>query len=626
MIFGSDFKTCKGNLYHEKKRYIENKVLIGLIIVILMGLMISVFSYYFKREDIKNSEMKNMVNISNNIDTVLDNFLGSMRTLYEIHYFDYTARDILLTDSKETDFKKRLEDSLYMDNSLKHIVGWNPGIEQATIISKYGNVYSNNPSVFAEYLEFIEAQKEANIPKEFKGTYYTQKYNKGSLFDNTTVITAIHPMYAYENSEMALMCIDIDYKALLNVLKTSVKNQKGCFYLFYEDRPVLSIHGDGYEQSRTCTEKAIKKILNQDCKSNKVSNVSCDGRRVYVTKKENILTGWSIIQLRTEGEILQDLNKSNQITMFLLVVVFAIVLLLLYWINVRILKPLIYFEANIRTYSSGDSLKLVAYEKPVSERVSSVMNSYNHLVEQVNRYIDREIIYEKNQRNTQAIALRYQINPHFLFNTLNVIGSIAEINELREVVDVTSNLSMILQYNIRGTKLVTLKEELAIANAYIEIQKVRFQNKIEIQYDVPETMLKEKIIKFILQPLLENVFKHACRKGDKSGLHIRISAVMRQSCLFLYVSDDGKGIEPEKLAKLNYMLEHEIDSQTILDEDKWEESIGLKNVIARIKNYYGNDCSIKLRSTVNLNTIVEIKLKHISFNDEISKEKEWRND
>lgn len=600
----------------NKRNYKKWHFYLWIAVVFVIGFFVCIMSYLSKREDIIKSEVKNMENTSNSIEAALDNSLGCLETLNQIHRFDFTSRRILLTDCINDDSKTKFDETMYMDNALKHIVGLYSVIAQATIITENGNVYSNQSSVFNEYLQFIDEQKKSNLREKFSGTYYTECYERCSNLASGEVFTAIHPIYVYRN-ELAVICVDIDYNALERVIQDSIKGQNGCYLFFYKKRPIMEIYEGEYQllDKENISNDFPKTVADKKFPYG-TSRVNLHVGNGYVTKKDNIMTGWTIVQYRSEKEILGTLNKSNKINMYLLSSVLLIIFIFFIWINIMVTKPLIYFEEKISKYSSTEHLQVVDYKKlRASESVQNVITSYNNLVKQVNNYIEKEIIYEKNQRTTQAIALRYQINPHFLFNTLNVIGSIAELENVPDVVEVTQNLSMIMRYNVRGTKFVKLKDEINIVDAYIRIQKVRFRDNIEVQYDVPESLMNERIIKFILQPLLENVFKHAYSKGGKEQIHVRISAKRRDQYLIINLQDDGKGIENNQLTEINHILQNETDSQTVLDEEEWSKSIGLKNVNARIKNYYGNECFIRVRSVVSSGTNVEIRLKCLGFEE-----------
>ena len=184
-----------------------------------------------------------------------------------------------------------------------------------------------------------------------------------------------------------------------------------------------------------------------------------------------------------------------------------------------------------------------------------------------------------------------------------------ELNDSPEILEVTKNLSLIMQYNIRGSKFVKLKEEIDIVEAYLKIQNVRFGNRIIIQYDISQRLLQVDVIKFILQPFIENVFSHAMPSDKKKKILIILNMYVKGEFLFIKVKDNGCGIERNTLEKINYELRTEIDSQTLLDEEKWAKSIGLKNVNARIKNYYGNECYVKLESDGIQGTEVVVCLK-----------------
>ena len=185
--------------------------------------------------------------------------------------------------------------------------------------------------------------------------------------------------------------------------------------------------------------------------------------------------------------------------------------------------------------------------------------------------------FKSMAKEAELKALQTQINPHFLFNALHTISSFVRIepNKAREII---INLSTYLRYNLENfSKLLPLHEELQQVEAYINIEKARFGNKIKTIYNIPESSLTLQLPSLIIQPLVENSIKHGILKRREGGT-VTISVIEKEKGYNIIIEDDGIGID-----------------QSIIDgiDDKIEKNIGLKNVHNRLKILYGKGLNIE---------------------------------
>ena len=201
--------------------------------------------------------------------------------------------------------------------------------------------------------------------------------------------------------------------------------------------------------------------------------------------------------------------------------------------------------------------------------------------------------------------LQFQINPHFLYNALNTISSIAILENVEYIPEIANSLSDMFRYNIKGSNIVTVGEELVQLRNYMNIQNIRFPDRFQIEIDIPEEIRACSIIKFVLQPVVENSIHHGFVKKRKKD-RLRISAERENGVLTLIVEDDGVGIEPDQVREMNERFARE-DTVTELEEDA--KSIGLANVNARLRNYYGAGGGIRVESRVGEYTKIILKLR-----------------
>jgi two-component system sensor histidine kinase YesM len=206
-------------------------------------------------------------------------------------------------------------------------------------------------------------------------------------------------------------------------------------------------------------------------------------------------------------------------------------------------------------------------------------------------------------KEVQITALKAQINPHFLYNTLETINSIAKVRKVKEISQMTKSLSSMFRYSIKGDQdFVTLGQEIENVKHYISILNIRHDNKIRFELDIAEELLVYKIPKLILQPLVENCVIHGIELKKEKGM-IQIQAFIAENQLKLIVKDDGLGMPPDLIALLQAQLDNEEEMQ-----DHLGKGIGLLNVKDRLKLYYNDKYHLKLESTLGEGTCITLRM------------------
>ncbi len=249
--------------------------------------------------------------------------------------------------------------------------------------------------------------------------------------------------------------------------------------------------------------------------------------------------------------------------------------------------------------------------------LNQLRHPYNETVERMIRrlmdYMRAPESINATRRQTQYLALQNQINPHFLYNTLECIRSEALAAEVNSVADMCEALATFFRYTISNLDTIaTIEEELNNVKNYFFIQQYRFGQRIamSVEYDPADEaqILRHPIPRLTLQPITENAILHGVEMTIGESL-IRIRIVLTEERLILTVSDNGVGIESDVLERLNHQLHAQTPSETA------NGGIALSNVNNRIKLLFGEEYGLTLYSTVGIGTDVEITLPHHSIED-----------
>lgn len=227
--------------------------------------------------------------------------------------------------------------------------------------------------------------------------------------------------------------------------------------------------------------------------------------------------------------------------------------------------------------------------------------AFKRLNSRVNEYYHRLLQEEKDKRHAQQIALQYQLNPHFLFNSLYWLQLQLENRDMDDTLsDAIAQLGQVLHYNLEEQLTATLMEEKQMAQAYVSFMSSMKGSEISLDIDLPQSLRCSTVPRFTLQPLLENAIQHGFVKGAPLHLHVSFQAKHGGSALHITVANDGKPIPPDRLAQLNAYLQQPA-------EDHPAGGVGLRNIKRRLVLFYGETVSMTVASDVQ-NTQLTITL------------------
>ena len=231
--------------------------------------------------------------------------------------------------------------------------------------------------------------------------------------------------------------------------------------------------------------------------------------------------------------------------------------------------------------------------------INYFITSFNFLLDEVEEQIRERAHAEAEQKNAKLLSLQYQINPHFLFNMLEVFRMRLEALGDSDAADSVADFGNIMRYNISGdSKMTTLGDEIETSRRFVGLYRFKYKNTLTFSSDVDEGTARLPTLKFILQPIVENSIKYG--KGAVSRpMHIRIGAVRSDGFLLISIEDNGMGFTPKRLEEIRQSLQESPDGQ---------KSIGLRNVYKRIKLFYGAGADLLIESRQNERTAITIKI------------------
>jgi two-component system sensor histidine kinase YesM len=265
--------------------------------------------------------------------------------------------------------------------------------------------------------------------------------------------------------------------------------------------------------------------------------------------------------------------------------ILAITIIMMMLVNIFIHRyithPISKLSASMQQVEKG-TLRRVSFHSN-NDEIGRLKDRYNQMLIQINKLIEELIEQEQSRQKAEIDILHEQIKPHFLYNTLNTIGYMSLQNSPEEVYDAIETLgSFYRKFLSKGSQTITLDDEISIVKNYIKLQRLRYDDMFEDEYDIQEGLGSVMVLKLILQPLVENSIYHGIRLKGEKGI-IRIRAFSQEKMLHIVVYDSGVGMSPEQVKRL------------LRGEDR--KSFGFKGTIDRIRRFYNVDDVVSIRSS-----------------------------
>ena len=352
-------------------------------------------------------------------------------------------------------------------------------------------------------------------------------------------------------------------------------------------------------------------------------NIEMLDNNIYIMTElvQDNIQSYIYYQTKSIEHLTQQLNdRVHTFTLFcggLLALLVVMVIVLTMMIVAGIIKPIQELSQVTRQISQGDFSARARTD--THDEVAQLADSVNSMTESLEELVGKIKEDERKMRHADLRLLQEQINPHFLYNTLDTMKWMAKENGLPELVSMSSNLAQILRMSISARPIIRLSQEIALVEAYTEIQKIRFEDKFELIVDIPEDLAECMVPKLTLQPIVENAIIHGLAEceagmvlvqasavnggGDLSGIGADSSALaLEGETLQILVQDDGAGMTAEEVKQLNET------GQTAKGKTSGHESIGYNNVDAIIRLHYGEQYGLYTESEKGAGTKVYLLL------------------
>lgn len=590
-----------------KRRYISfmtqiSLICVGIVLLPFIGIMAFFAVDMSQKIDEEYRTVLEKANIQ--IDTGISSIFSDVERLSYLHVVNDSLSEALRHKHEVYD-RSFLDDNKVVTNIVRDAVLLNPNIYSVVIINNAGNAYDNSFNSYYWKNMYSDLPIWGELAKSLPGRRFINIQYRSS--NEPEALMLVKPLEDIERGKtLGTIGITISFRSIRNVLNNAVQNH-GNLVVYNEDGTPVYTYSSSDVQDKEVVINDIWKELQSDntdqssaVKDFTINRVSYIGG---VQKLEQL--GWTVVNY-TNRSYIRSIYYQN-IRMFMIITVLVIVFdLLIAFIFIRRLNISVHGLCQAME-NSGEKGILESIHPERTEfktEIDMLIHSYNNVIRRLKDSMERSLELQMNEQRMEFRMLQAQINPHFLYNTFNLISSIAGIQGVDSICKITGCISDMFRYSIQESLIVNLKDELREVNNYVTIQTIRFKDRLYADFDIEEETLETPVPIFLLQPLVENAIIHGLEPKEGIG-YISVVAYMADDEVELIVKDNGVGISPVKMKELLKAMEKE-QIEPISTEG--HSSIGIKNVNQRIKAYYGDAYGIRLESRQNSGTSVVIRI------------------
>ena len=389
-----------------------------------------------------------------------------------------------------------------------------------------------------------------------------------------------------------ILLVDMNFSGIQQLFTEVNNDGKGYVYLIGRDGEII------YHPRQNLIFSNIIQENNQTASTydEGVHNEEFQGEQRVVVVKTVGYTGWKIVSVVSKESLFSDLNQTRMMALLNLVLAIFLMIFVNQYVAVRITDPLKKLEKSIQGIEMKQQPVVYIGGPPEIQHLGLTIR---FMVEELQELTDKMVKEQEEKRKNELDALQSQINPHFLYNTLDSIMWMIESERYEDAVSMVQALGRLLRISLsRGKNVISVGDELQHARSYLAIQKYRYKNKFTSYFEVEPDIEQYKTIKLVIQPLIENAIYYGMEYMDGEG-EIYIRAYTRDQDLYLEVEDNGPGMPEDQVEHL------------LTGGEKARQKgsgIGLKNVNQRIQLYFGTQYGLEIESEPDEGTVVRIHI------------------
>lgn len=566
------------------KRSIKGKMICALLMLSMIPLLILGISSYqvSKREIVRQAEQIHGYNIDTYDKNITITFENLRRAAKDFLYGkrDYeTGRIVALLEEEEGYYEalsiyQQYELKKSLGNQIARMVPYNIHAKEVILDNRRDFHYSQRIESSGEYNTITSGKANEEYEELFQAALEKESKEIFARWDKDTFayLKIIYSLKTFQ--PIGYLMLHVESEILQSILPSGDELDNVAYVVVdaeYGRKPRI-VFSSG-------------KLTGIDGLVNGYYREEIDEVKDWkVGRKKNEASGWDILYIADRNALAKKSEAINAVTVSLVMTISGVIIMLAFWIGRIINRPLEKLGQVIRKV--GETGDYTINERFGEDEIGQIGNQFKQMVEQ--NLVLKEQLYlsEIKQKEAELIALQAQINPHFLYNTLDAIYLMAQMGRAQEAGKMTLALSEIFRTGLsKGQEFIKVRDEIRYIENYLYIQKMRYGDRIAYDISVDDDILDEKMLKLILQPIIENAIYHGLEPKPGSG-SLWIKAYREKEHMIFSIEDNGVGMEG----------------------DRWKTGYGLKNVRERLKLYYGSEYDLLVKSELKKGTRMEIRI------------------
>lgn len=577
---------------------IKNKLLVTLVPVILLTFLIFLLTVYFISFRETQSIVNQQADISMNQKVQLvDTYLDKLRMETEIFMFDSNVQKKLkvpkntLDDTKLDEMETDVRRDMY-----SMIINYDVNVESISVKTINDDYYvwkMDSRLIHGDFTGRINQHED--IARELDGgmLFTYEKLQKGLV----TLTRLIKDPVA--DDELGTLMIDFNLGFLDN-LPSSASWDRGA------EPTLVIVNTEGSIVFNSSPfDKEIIEAVTPGTEKLKVS-----GSNFRIRHTSSGTNDWEVFLVINESKLYRNIYRLTFLQVGLVLFSIILVVLVIFGVSLTISRQFERFQKKISRTSDPKQHALIRVDS--NDEFRDLAEVYNEMMGRIDNLIDTVYSKELLLKSAEIKAFQAQINPHFLYNTLDCINGLVEMNRPDDIKKTVTALASIMRMSIKGAEILTVRENLSYTEQYMYIEKIRYGDKLLFLSEIPESMMDYYMPKLIIQPLLENSIVHGISELLGKGM-IGLFGREEEDAITFTVKDNGKGI-PQNVIDL---IESRQSSQEA-EEQFSRESIGLQNIQSRIQLMYGKEYGLAIKNIPAGGSSVTIRLPKLT-NDDIQK-------
>ena len=596
--------------FRNKKSFKYQLIVSFCLISIIPIVVMNITAYYnitaIVQKNVDELTDINLAQTKNNMNIVLSSYED---LLYQMYTDDYIVELVDKINMNQDVALSRNQ----LRRTLRGLANVKPYIQCITIITDVGNIvfydklatlttnikWLNNYGISSD--ELYERICSTN-KTEILSTKYATDFNSESYY----LFHMVHRIIDYKkiNKKNGIIILSIDERMLNEVCNQDLaeKNneKRSSLNIIVDEKGSIVSYVDPVNIGKSVIDKTFTKEKQELTYIKMVKDsgmLTGEFMKVYSTYDEDL--HWNIINVSDQSNIIAQMTNQQKLTIFIIILSVLALVIIIVFISNHLIRSIDQIVKVMKVAEQGELSVQVQIDKHMPLEIESIANQFNHMIAELNDSIEKEKSATVKQRNAEILALEAQINPHFLYNTLDTINWMAIDKDQYEISNAINSLAKILRYGVnKSNSIVEIKQEVEWLKQYVFLQQTRLKNTFECILHVDPNVLTFHIHKLLLQPFVENAIIHGF-DGVKRKHELEITICEGINTNNIIISDNGKGMNEQMVDQLNSEL---------IGGNEEESHIGVSNAIGRLHMYYGKQAKVQIESIMGEGTSIYIEI------------------